>query len=657
MAGRVRWSAFLIDTAVTVISRIHRLERAIEQSKREIEDNGKGKKRTVIEADVDDAYGTHLEATVLGPALLRRTQKMDSKRGQVLARGTEVTCLGRVTLDNGVERVCVRQSGEFNYSVTGWLTAKMLGPTRLVREDRPKPEKCHWGMSGDSFELTRGTTAEGVGFVRGFLGADYVEADAEQDALLLFAHGGGINVGAWYGLFLALDYRWKKAKVRFEVVAVEFSGHGASRSVPGIGISEERYDLKERAPRDLFSVLDDPSFPVVGRPVYGFGHGAGATILLLSELRRPGAFHGFGLFEPLLFGEENPDAVAAFGKSRWAEDFAAFYEKLDVQRQLDDGADSADVDIATDDFMVELATNVNDNKIYRGLPFQRWDASTAFRIRTYGVEEKYKENSIKYETLTLTPDVEECFFRGIPPAAKEARDRLGELRAPCAFAVASEAAVLADTADASQLAYLALDDAQGAKVRGPLLGIGPTRGKLALCPGAAAAGDVPLVDPEWSARFVDAVLGNLRCWTYLPQRKTFNYTDFTEAHDDTVEAPDPHRPPCRACGCTAADGGSATLSFVPKLLRCSRCAGVVYCCAQCQRNDWPRHKKECDPAAKKANLAAAAAAAPKKPEKKRAEEAPAGPKLFQCENGCGYHDEWDEVCAHEENCTFGLDVQ
>ena len=115
--------------------------------------------------------------------------------------------------------------------------------------------------------------------------------------------------------------------------------------------------------------------------------------------------------------------------------------------------------------------------------------------------------------------------------------------------------------------------------------------------------------------------------------------------------------PCRACGCTAADGGSATLSFVPKLLRCSQCAGVVYCCTQCQRNDWPRHKKECDPTAKKTNLAAAAAAAPKKPEEKRAEEAPAGPKLFQCENGCGYHDEWDEVCAHEENCTFGLDVQ
>ena len=163
---------------------------------------------------------------------------------------------------------------------------------------------------------------------------------------------------------------------------------------------------------------------------------------------------------------------------------------------------------------------------------------------------------------------------------------------------------------------------------------------------------VPLVDPEWAARFVDAVLGNLRCWAYLPHRKTFNYTDFTHAHDDAPPPVDAESPPCAACGVTRKEGGSATLSFVPKLLRCSRCASVVYCSRQCQRNDWPAHKKTCDPAKKAAALAAAkpAAATP-------AAAKPAGPKLYQCENGCGYHAPWDDVCAHEETCTFGLDVQ
>ena len=39
--------------------------------------------------------------------------------------------------------------------------------------------------------------------------------------------------------------------------------------------------------------------------------------------------------------------------------------------------------------------------------------------------------------------------------------------------------------------------------------------------------------------------------------------------------------------CAVCDG--------PNSFRCGRCAGRVYCGAECQRADWPRHKIFCDP--------------------------------------------------------------
>ncbi|KAH8074871.1 hypothetical protein JL720_10618 [Aureococcus anophagefferens] len=456
---------------------------------------------------------------------------MDSKKGHVLATGTVVTCLGRVTLETGVERVCVRQAGEYNYSITGWVSAKMLGPERRVKEEREAPEKVTFGLSGDSFDLLRGVTNEGVGFVRGSLGADYV--DLEEQAAVLCVHTGGLNSGVWYGLFQSLDYRWKKSKVRFEVVAVELTGHGNSRTLGGSGYDGPRYDLAERAPRDVFSVLDDPSFPIVARPVYGFGHGVGATALVLSELA-PGAFHGFGLWEPLIFARDNGPATAAFAYSRWKPCFEELEEKLEEYE---------DRDIARVDLLRDLATNKDDDKVYFSIPSRAWDGSTAFRMKCYATEKRHDEVGMEYEVLTCPPDVEESLYRSLPGAAHECHDRLGELQCCVAVAVAADGATLCDDA--------ALE-------------------------GKAAAAN--------------------------SRAKLFNYTDFTHIHEDLPEAPapDPNFPPCAVCGTTSKHGGSGTLSFVPKILRCSRCQGVVYCSTQCQRNDWPKHRKECKPKPKKA---------------------------------------------------------
>ena len=170
-----------------------------------------------------------------------------------------------------------------------------------------------------------------------------------------------------------------------------------------------------------------------------------------------------------------------------------------------------------------------------------------------------------------------------------------------------------------------------------------TRNTQARYEPASKAIKLTLLEPR-SAKFIDAVLGNLRCWTYLPHKKLFNYADFTQIHEDAPPKDDPTNPPCFVCGTTAKDGGTGTLSFVPKLLKCSRCANIVYCSQQCQRNDWKRHKPECIPK-------------PKKTPQSKPENTTPKATLYLCENGCGFKGDFATVAKHEERCTFGLNVE
>ena len=62
------------------------------------------------------------------------------------------------------------------------------------------------------------------------------------------------------------------------------------------------------------------------------------------------------------------------------------------------------------------------------------------------------------------------------------------------------------------------------------------------------------------------------------------------------------REPCAWAGC-----GGGRDAAPPACFRCSRCKGVLYCSAVCQRADWPSHRNHCTPVAAVSGSDAAAA--------------------------------------------------
>ncbi|MBW3537460.1 MAG: alpha/beta hydrolase [Actinobacteria bacterium] len=96
----------------------------------------------------------------------------------------------------------------------------------------------------------------------------------------------------------------------FHCIAPDCRAHGASGTPGADGLS---WRLLGADVLSVIDALDEPS------PLFGAGHSAGATGLLLAEAERPGTFAGIWCFEPVLFPgrsddtdvESNPMAAAA----------------------------------------------------------------------------------------------------------------------------------------------------------------------------------------------------------------------------------------------------------------------------------------------------------------------------------------------------------
>ena len=254
--------------------------------------------------DAQAAWEERLEAFLPQPAQVRAAAAMDSAKVSVLGKGTRVKVLERAVVGNGTVRV--RVSPDQDSGLGGWLSAKVLSEWRTLPPSRGEVKECHFGWSTKAeFSLWSGKTLDGVHFLRGVVGAA-AESEAAEPTVLLFLHGGGYNLGVWIPVVEHLHAECVSRRERYEVVLIDWIGHGRGRRLPGEAAAADRFDIAELGPRDVFSVLDDDGaddarFRTTGRRVVGVGHSNGGMILALAEQRRPGAFAGLVLCEPIIY--------------------------------------------------------------------------------------------------------------------------------------------------------------------------------------------------------------------------------------------------------------------------------------------------------------------------------------------------------------------
>ena len=175
--------------------------------------------------DAQAAWEERLFATVPQPAQVREAADMQSAKVSVLGKGTVVQVLDRCVLDNGTVRVRVAPAEDAGLG--GWLSAKVLGDWRALPPSRGAIKRLHYGWkAGSEFSLVSSKTPDGgVFFLRGVVGADPTPG-APAPTVVVFAHGGGYNLGVWIPVIEHLHALWREAGETYEVVALDWIGHG-----------------------------------------------------------------------------------------------------------------------------------------------------------------------------------------------------------------------------------------------------------------------------------------------------------------------------------------------------------------------------------------------------------------------------------------------
>ena len=443
--------------------------------------------------DAQAAWEERLFATVPQPAQVREAADMQSAKVSVLGKGTVVQVLDRCVLDNGTVRVRVAPAEDAGLG--GWLSAKVLGDWRALPPSRGAIKRLHYGWkAGSEFSLISSKTPDGgVFFLRGVVGAD-PKPGAPAPTVVVFAHGGGYNLGVWIPVIEHLHVLWREAGETYEVVALDWIGHGHGRRLPGEGAAADRFDIASLGPDDVFAVLDDAGaddarFATAGRRVVGVGHSNGGMILALSEQRRPGAFAGLVLFEPIIYDSD------ALGTT--ASDNFLWLEGMAAKRKYE--------------FEVGREDNFGVASRYFDKALMGWEAGAKRYYVEFGMREVRRVGAASV-VLYCPKDVEQALFANTPVSAAKAFRGLGKIRCPVRVCCGGASKTLGntglDTPEASvqlnRANFRRISDAVASPRKTALPGF-ESDGPVAVCP-APVTHDIPQMDAAWSARFVAASL-------------------------------------------------------------------------------------------------------------------------------------------------------
>jgi len=135
----------------------------------------------------------------------------------------------------------------------------------------------------------------GLAYARGSLGG--VQRDAAPRATIVLAHAVGFCKELWAPVLHELAPLLERTPATIDWLALDFSGHGASRAPPPDGTSTwDRYHAQE-----LREVMRAEGIDPAASVVMGVGHSMGGAVLASLELRDSGHFRHVVAIEPPLF--------------------------------------------------------------------------------------------------------------------------------------------------------------------------------------------------------------------------------------------------------------------------------------------------------------------------------------------------------------------
>ena len=144
-------------------------------------------------------------------------------------------------------------------------------------------------------------TARGLAYARGRIG---VAAPGRPPALrLVLGHAVGFSKEAFAPTLVALGRLLEQRRCEATWIAVDFSGHGASREPP-----PEPSKWNEHHAEEIIEVLGDEAVhesevraTLPPPPLVGFGWSMGGAVLASAEVRRRHTFEHVLMYEPPLF--------------------------------------------------------------------------------------------------------------------------------------------------------------------------------------------------------------------------------------------------------------------------------------------------------------------------------------------------------------------